>query len=130
MSDIPLVQRRKSRSGTRSRACPKKSDMSRYKFYAKKLTSRTEVPKRNPQYVGKKTDMPRYKFHANVEASIPSAPGYVALLPAAAVFTARSVTGAYGSQGQLPCGDVRAVSHLSVVQDLRNVAGDRSFKHV
>ena len=34
------------------------------------------------------------------------------------------------SQGQLPCGDVRAVSHLSVVQDLRDVAGDRSFKHV
>ena len=31
------------------------------------------------------------------------------------------------SQGQLPCGDVRAVSHLSVVRD---VAGDRSFKHV
>ena len=27
-------------------------------------------------------------------------------------------------------GDVRAVSHLSVVQDLRDVAGDRSFKHV
>ena len=34
------------------------------------------------------------------------------------------------SQGKLPCGDVRAVSHLSVVQDLRDVAGDRSFKHV
>ena len=34
------------------------------------------------------------------------------------------------SEGQLPCGDVRAVSHLSVVQDLRDVAGDRSFKHV
>ena len=34
------------------------------------------------------------------------------------------------SQGQLPCGDVRAVSYLSVVQDLRDVAGDRSFKHV
>ena len=34
------------------------------------------------------------------------------------------------SQGQLPCGDVRAVSHLSVVQDLRNIAGNRSFKHV
>ena len=34
------------------------------------------------------------------------------------------------SQGQLPCGDVRAVSHLSVVQDLRDIAGDRSFKHV
>ena len=34
------------------------------------------------------------------------------------------------SQGQLPRGDVRAVSHLSVVQDLRDVAGNRSFKHV
>ena len=34
------------------------------------------------------------------------------------------------SQGQLPCGDVRAVSYLSVVQDLRDVARDRSFKHV
>ena len=34
------------------------------------------------------------------------------------------------SQGQLPCGDVRAVSHLSVVQDLRDIAGDRSFKRV
>ena len=34
------------------------------------------------------------------------------------------------SQGQLSCCDVRAVSHLSVVQDLRDVAGDRSFKHV
>ena len=33
-------------------------------------------------------------------------------------------------QGELPCGDVRAVSYLSVVQDLRDVAGDRSFKHV
>ena len=33
-------------------------------------------------------------------------------------------------QGQLSCCDVRAVSHLSVVQDLRDVAGDRSFKHV
>ena len=33
------------------------------------------------------------------------------------------------SEGQLPCGDVRAVSHLSVVQDLRDVPGDRSFKH-
>ena len=32
--------------------------------------------------------------------------------------------------GQLPCCDVRAVSHLSVVQDLRDIAGDRSFKHV
>ena len=32
------------------------------------------------------------------------------------------------SQGQLPCSDVRAVSYLSVVQDLRDV--DRSFKHV
>ena len=40
-----LLRERKSRSGTRSRACRKK------------------------------TDMPRYKFHANVEASIPSAPG-------------------------------------------------------
>ena len=27
-------------------------------------------------------------------------------------------------------GDVRAVSHLSVVQDLRDIAGNRSFKHV
>ena len=34
------------------------------------------------------------------------------------------------SKGQLPCGDVRAVSYLSVVQDLRDIAGDRSFKHV
>ena len=34
------------------------------------------------------------------------------------------------SEGQLPCGDVRAVSHLSVVQDLRDIAGNRSFKHV
>ena len=34
------------------------------------------------------------------------------------------------SEGQLPCCDVRAVSHLSVVQDLRDIAGDRSFKHV
>ena len=42
--------RRKSRSGTRSRACPKKSDMPRFKFHAKKLTSRTEVPKRNSQW--------------------------------------------------------------------------------
>ena len=40
-----VTERRKSRSGTRSRA---------YR---------------------KKTDMPRHKFHANVEASIPSAPG-------------------------------------------------------
>ena len=46
-----------------------------------------------------------------------------ALLPAAAVFTARSVRG-------VPCGDVRAVSRLSVVQDLRDIAGNRSFKHV
>ena len=55
-----------------------------------------------------------------------------ALLPAAAVFTARSVylSVRRESQGKLPCGDVRAVSHLSVVQDLRDVAGDRSFKHV
>ena len=30
-------------------------------------------------------------------------------------------------EGQLPCGDVRAVSHLSVVQDLRDVARDWSF---
>ena len=34
------------------------------------------------------------------------------------------------SKGQLSCCDVRAVSHLSVVQDLRDVARDRSFKHV
>ena len=34
------------------------------------------------------------------------------------------------SEGQLSCCDVRAVSHLSVVQDLRDVARDRSFKHV
>ena len=34
------------------------------------------------------------------------------------------------SEGQLPCCDVRAVSHLSVVQDLRDIAGNRSFKHV
>ena len=34
------------------------------------------------------------------------------------------------SQGQLPCGDVRAVRYPSVVQDLRDVARDRSFKHV
>ena len=40
-----VTERRKSRSGTRSRACRKK------------------------------TDMPRHKFHANVEASMPSAPG-------------------------------------------------------
>ena len=33
------------------------------------------------------------------------------------------------SEGQLSCCDVRAVSHLSVV-DLRDVARDRSFKHV
>ena len=33
-------------------------------------------------------------------------------------------------ESQLPCGDVRAVSHLSVVQDLRDIAGNRSFKHV
>ena len=33
------------------------------------------------------------------------------------------------SKGQLPCGDVRAVSHISVVQDLRDIAGNRSFKH-
>ena len=51
-----------------------------------------------------------------------------ALLPDAAVFRDLSVRGE--SQGQLPCGDVRAVSHLSVVQDLRDIAGDRSFKHV
>ena len=50
-----------------------------------------------------------------------------ALLPEAAVFTARSVS---QSKGQLSCCDVRAVSHLSVVQDLRDVARDRSFKHV
>ena len=31
---------------------------------------------------------------------------------------------------QLPCGDARTVSYLSVVQDLRDIAGDRSFKHV
>ena len=34
------------------------------------------------------------------------------------------------SEGQLSCCDVRAVSHLSVVQDLRDVARDRSFKRV
>ena len=34
------------------------------------------------------------------------------------------------SEGQLSCCDARAVSHLSVVQDLRDVARDRSFKHV
>ena len=37
------------------------------------------------------------------------------------------------SQPTLPCAvspDVRAVSHLSVVQDLRDIAGNRSFKHV
>ena len=34
------------------------------------------------------------------------------------------------SEGQLSCCDVRAVSHLPVVQDLRDVARDRSFKHV
>ena len=34
------------------------------------------------------------------------------------------------SKGQLPRGDVRAVRHLSVVQDLRDIAGNRSFKHV
>ena len=50
-----------------------------------------------------------------------------ALLPEAAVFTA--CVGRQ-SKGQLPCGDVRAVSYLSVVQDLRDIAGDRSFKHV
>ena len=44
------------------------------------------------------------------------------------MFTARSVT--CQSEGQLCCCDVRAVSHLSVVQDLRDVARDRSFKHV
>ena len=44
-----VTERWKSRSGTRSRACPKKSDMPRYKFHTKKLTSRTEVLKRNPQ---------------------------------------------------------------------------------
>ena len=56
-----------------------------------------------------------------------------ALLPEAAVFTAASVSHlSVGSQseGQLSCCDVRAVSHLSVVQDLRDVARDRSFKHV
>ena len=37
---------------------------------------------------------------------------------------------ASSSEGQLSCCDVRAVSHLSVVQDLRDVARDRSFKHV
>ena len=36
-----------------------------------------------------------------------------ALLPDAAVFSVGCQ-----SEGQLPCGDVRAVSHLSVVQDL------------
>ena len=34
------------------------------------------------------------------------------------------------SEGKLPCSNVRAVSYLSVVQDLRGVARDRSFKHV
>ena len=34
------------------------------------------------------------------------------------------------SEGQLSCCDVRAVSDLSVVQDLGDVARDRSFKHV
>ena len=75
MSDIPPFQRRKSRSGTRSRACPKKSDMPRYKFHAKKLTSRTSRSGTRSRACRKRTDMPRYKFHANVEASIPSAPG-------------------------------------------------------
>ena len=32
--------------------------------------------------------------------------------------------------GELPCCDARTVSYLSVVQDLRDVARDRSFKHV
>ena len=36
----------------------------------------------------------------------------------------------YSRVRRLPCGDVRAVSYLSVVQDLRDIAGDRSFKHV
>ena len=34
------------------------------------------------------------------------------------------------SDGQLPCGDVCAFRHLSVVQDLRDVAGDWSLKHL
>ena len=34
------------------------------------------------------------------------------------------------SEGQLPCSDVRAFRHLSVVQDVRDVAGDWSFKHL
>ena len=46
-----------------------------------------------------------------------------ALLPEAAVFTARSATCASPAM-------TRAVSYLSVVQDLRDVAGDKSFKHV
>ena len=33
-------------------------------------------------------------------------------------------------QGPAALRDVRAVSYLSVVQDLRDIAGDRSFKHV
>ena len=65
------------------------------------------------------------------------AEGAAALAPTAGE-VAGTLAGAAGvylrvrrqSQGQLPCGNVRAVSYLSVVQDLRDVAGDRSFKHV
>ena len=54
-----------------------------------------------------------------------------ALLPAAGVHRqVRYLSVRRQSEGQLSCCDVRAVSHLSVVQDLRDVAGDRSFKHV
>ena len=53
-----------------------------------------------------------------------------ALAPAIAPLATAAALATTDGQVALPCGDVRAVSHLSVVQDLRDIAGDRSFKHV
>ena len=70
-----VTERRKSRSGTRSRVRKNRTCLvinSTPKSLLRERKSRSGTRSRACR---KKTDMPRYKFHANVEASIPSAPG-------------------------------------------------------